>query len=87
MTLTLSSTGDDPVEISAIEVTGSDIDVERFTVSDNTTGTLAPGETRAVTISFTRPADEVAPSAYQASLIVRSDSDGGDVQVSLVANP
>jgi hypothetical protein len=86
-TLTLSSTGDNPVEISAIEVIGSELDVARFTLSDDSTGTLTPGDTRAVSVSFTRPADEVAPSAYQASVIIRSNSDGGDVQVSLVANP
>jgi hypothetical protein len=86
-TLTLSSTGDDPVDVSAIEVMGNDVDVERFSVSDPSGGALASGETRILTVSFSRPADETAPSAYQASLIIRSDSDGGDVQVSLVANP
>ena len=86
-TVVLSSTGDDPVDISAIEIMGSEVDAERFTVANSSSGSLAPGDTRMLTVSFSRPSDEVAPSAYQASLIVRSNSDGGDVQISLVANP
>ena len=66
---------------------GSEVDAERFTVANSSSGSLAPGDTRMLTVSFSRPSDEVAPSAYQASLIVRSNSDGGDVQISLVANP
>ena len=86
-TITLSSTGDAPVEISAIELEGGELDVSVFSVADTSGGALAPSETRQVTVTFTRPADEVAANAYQADLVVRNDGLGGDVLVTLVANP
>lgn len=86
-TLTITSSGDDPVEVSAIEFEGSEVDLAVFSVDDAQSGTLNPGESREITITFTRPADEPAANAYQASLLIRNDGLGGDLLVTLVANP
>lgn len=83
--VSITSSGDAPVSLSDVVIEGSD--AEFFTVTGDQTAMLAPGETTSFEVSFSRPADEAVANAYQANLVVRSDSDGGDVLVSLIANP
>ena len=87
VTMTVSSTGDSPVTLSGYEFTGSEIDVAVFSVDDNAMGTLSPGESREINVTFTRPTGEEPASTYQADLLINSDSDGGAIQVSLIALP
>ena len=81
------SSGDSPVNINSIALEGSELDTARFAISDDQGGSLEAGQSRSLTVTFTRPGDEAVANAYQASLVIRSDSDAGDVQVTLVANP
>ena len=85
--ITITSSGDAPVSLSEIVIEGSELDASTFTLSGEQTGSLAPGETRDLEVTFTRPADEAVGNAYQASLVIRSDSDGGEVLITLIANP
>lgn len=84
LTLTLSSTGTEAVALGGFSLEG---DAEVFSVSGEATGALAPGATRALEVTFTRPAGEAVANTYQATLSVASDSAGGAVLVTLVANP
>jgi hypothetical protein len=83
---TLTSNGTDAVNVTnARFMEGSDEGI--FTFSEEINGVLEPNATRAVSVSFTRPADEMVTNTYQATLVLESDSDGGDVIINLVANP
>jgi hypothetical protein len=82
----LSSTGTNPVNISAVRLEGD----ETFeVVSGGEAGELPVGSTREVTVRFNRPS--VAPGApvntYAGTLVIESDNLGGDVMVNLTAAP
>ena len=83
-TLTLQSNGTDPVTINEINIMGTGDGT--FTVSELTQNTLAPNETTTLTVTFNRP-QEMLASTYIDQLIITSDSNAGNVIVSLVANP
>lgn len=87
VSVTITSSGDSPVSLSEVVIEGSDLDVANFAVTGETSGQLAPGDSRQLEVSFTRPTDEAVGNAYQASLVIRSDSDGGEVIITLIANP
>ena len=87
VSITITSAGDSPVTLSETMIEGSDLDISTFSVSEPSPGAIAPGDSQTLDVTFTRPADEMAPLAYQANLVIRSDSDGGDIVVTLVANP
>ena len=83
--VSITSAGDAPVSLSDVVVEGGDASL--FNVTGDQSGMIAPGDTRSFEVTFSRPADEAVANAYVADLLIRSDSDGGDVQVSLIANP
>jgi hypothetical protein len=85
--VTITSNGDAPVTLSDAAITGTDLDIAVFSVMGDTMGSLAPGESRELTVTFARPSDEPVANSYQATLVISSDSDGGDLQVSLLAAP
>ncbi|MAD61840.1 MAG: hypothetical protein CMH49_10080 [Myxococcales bacterium] len=83
--VSITSAGDAAVNLSEVVIEGSDAPL--FTLTGDQSGMLAPGDTRSFEVTFSRPADEAVANAYLANLVIRSDSDGGDVQISLIANP
>ncbi len=83
-TLTLSSSGTDPVNLMGYSLEG---DAEVFAVTGDLMGALATGGTRELQVTFTRPPDEPVANTYQATLSIESDSAGGAVLVTLIANP
>ena len=85
--LSITSSGDTAVNLSEVAIEGSDLDVSSFSISGDQSGMIPPGDTRVLEVTFTRPADEMVANAYQANLVIRSDSDGGDVIITLIANP
>lgn len=88
ITVVLTSTGTDPVTISEITLEGSEVDLTTFKlISGTETSTLDASQTQSITLSFTRPADEMVASVYTASLQIKSDSLGGNIEVILLANP
>lgn len=86
-TVTITSNGDSPVTLSGAAITGTDLDISVFSVMGDSMGVLAPGESRELTVTFTRPPDEAVANSYQATLVIDSDRDGGEIQVSLLAAP
>jgi hypothetical protein len=85
--IAVTSAGDSPVTLSEVVLDGGELDTANFSISGDSAGMIAPGDTRNFEITFTRPADETVANVYQASLVIRSDSDGGDLIVTLIANP
>jgi hypothetical protein len=82
--VTLSSGGTDPVALTGYALDDPD---GVFAVSGDAAGSLAVGATRELRVTFTRPEGEAVPNTYQGTLSVESDSAGGVVNITLIANP
>ena len=85
-TITVSSSGTSPVTINTIQLTSTS-DMNVFTVNGGEGGTLMPGDTQTVDITFTRPMMDGPAVSYQAELEITGDQVGGPSLITLLAAP
>jgi hypothetical protein len=84
-TITLTSNGTDPLSITSIALDANSDPV--FEIENAEALTLEPNATQEITLTFTRPADEVVANAYQGTVVIQSNGLSPETVVLLVANP